>query len=876
MNRNLIVRTLTFLTLSVFFSQSLEAARLTPQEALDRARQTSSRRIVSAGSSYELSFTGRSGGEETLYVFNKGENGFVVLPADDRMPAILGYSDNGAFDPANASPELKWWLSQYSDEAAYFFGNEDQFNSGMATTRRASRSKIAPLVTTKWNQSAPFNDDCPVVSGGRAVTGCVATAMAQVINYFKYPATGTGSHSYNYNGYTFSFNFGSTSFDWANMLDVYDGSANAQQKAAVATLMHGCGVSVNMNYTAYESGTSDLYVSHALKTYFGFDQGARYVVREYYTTEEWEDLIYGELAANRPVIYGGQAPTGGHEFVCDGYEDGYFHINWGWGGLNDGMFLLSALDPGADQGIGSFQGGYNSDQSATIGVQSTPSGAAPWYPIYAKGSLEKPKPNGGYLMCMVSIYNNSPEEATVEFCLKAVSQTNPGEEYFSATGPATDFPGTSRTSSGQTSSNGYGGFNSGKFSNIPAGTYKVYPYFKTPEGNFQKLLIPVAETGFFEMTVDGNGNISYGEGEPEIEAEIKVTKFAATGTVESGVETRFDVSIENIGDVEYSGDLSARAFVKGSEEKLAENVIGGLGVAPGQTLNGSVNLAWSLPDGEYDLICFDKYDKAVSATFPLYIGMEAPAQPTSITLDRSVAVITEGETLTLVATVLPETANDKSVIWASSNEEVATVDGGIVTALKPGEATITAVTSNHLQATCTVTVKAKIIEPTGISLDKTEASIVEGQTLTLTATIDPEMATDKTVIWSTSDEEVATVEEGVVTAVKAGQAVITAKTSNGLSATCNVTVTAQVIEPTGISLDKTEASIVEGQTLTLTATIDPEMATDKTVIWSSSDEEVATVEEGVVTAVKVGQAVITAKTSNGLSATCNVTVTAQV
>lgn len=293
------------------FFQTAEASPLTPQQALRRAQQSSSRLRAPGKYSYELSQTYKSDGEEALYVFNKGDKGFIVVSADDRLPALLGYSDNGAFDPTKASPGLKWWLSQYADEAVYFFKNEDKFTINKSSLRRATRANIPTLVKTKWNQSAPYNNDCPIVAGGRAVTGCVATAMAQVINYFRYPLIGSGEHSYIYNGNTYSFNFGATTFDWNNMLDVYTEDATAQQNEAVATLMFACGVSVNMNYTSRESGTSDLYVANALKTFFGFDKGVRYLKKQYFSDDEWENIIYGELAESRPVVYGGQAPTGG-------------------------------------------------------------------------------------------------------------------------------------------------------------------------------------------------------------------------------------------------------------------------------------------------------------------------------------------------------------------------------------------------------------------------------------------------------------------------------------------------------------------------------------------------------------------------------------
>ena len=253
-------------------------------------------------------------------------------------------------------------------------------------------------------------------------------------------------------------------------------------------------------------------------------------------------------------------------------------------------------------------------------------------------------------------------------------------------------------------------------------------------------------------------------------------------------------------------------------------------------------------------------------------GREA-IQVESISLDKTELEITEGDKETLVATVLPENADNKNVIWSSSNEEIATVEDGVVTAIKEGETTITAKTEDGGKtAECKVTVKAKVYPVESVSLDKTTAEITEGETITLTATVKPDNASNKKVIWSSSNEEIATVEDGVVTAIKEGETTITAKTEDGgKTATCSVKVKAKTIAVEGISLDKTEATLKVGETLTLTATIKPDNATNKKVIWSSSNEEIATVEEGVVTAIKEGEATITAKTEDGgKTATCTI------
>ena len=263
--------------------------------------------------------------------------------------------------------------------------------------------------------------------------------------------------------------------------------------------------------------------------------------------------------------------------------------------------------------------------------------------------------------------------------------------------------------------------------------------------------------------------------------------------------------------------------------------------------------------GDYSASCVVTVEKKVIAV-------------TGITFDKETATIIEGETTTLVATIEPSNATDKTVTWTSDNEEVATVNNsGVVTAVKAGTATITA-TAGGYSATCVVTVEKKVIAVTGISLNKSTATITEGGTETLTATVEPSDATDKTITWASDNEEVATVNGGVVTAVKAGTATITA-TAGNYSATCVVTVEKKVVAVTGISLNKTTATITEGGTETLTATVEPSDATDKTITWASDNEEVATVNGGVVTAVKAGTATITA-TAGGHSASCVVTVKA--
>ena len=242
-----------------------------------------------------------------------------------------------------------------------------------------------------------------------------------------------------------------------------------------------------------------------------------------------------------------------------------------------------------------------------------------------------------------------------------------------------------------------------------------------------------------------------------------------------------------------------------------------------------------------------------------------PTEVFSITLDKSSASLKVGETVTLIATVGPEDATDKTVTWTTSDATVATVSNGVVTAKKLGTATITA-KAGEKTATCSITVIPTPV--TSVTLSNTSASLKVGETVTLSATVNPSDATDKTVTWTTSDATVATVSNGVVTAKKLGTATITAKAGDK-TATCSITVIPTPV--TSVTLSKTSASLKVGETVTLTATVNPSDATDKTVTWTTSDATVATVSNGVVTAKKIGTATITAKAGEK-TASCTITV----
>ena len=380
----------------------------------ETARKVASTFLNNNGAkSAQLTDLSQEAGFSNLFIFS-GENGFVVMAADDCVQPILGYSLTGKFDAKDMPENLKWWLQGYSDEIQSAIDNKMKASSettkmwkdlaeGNSKAGKATMT-VAPLIQTKWNQNKYYNSLCPAISDGpdgHAYTGCVATAMAQIMKYWSYPSTGVGSHSYTWNGQTLTADFGATTYDWNNMADYYEyyfangtdpyptwlPDPSEEEITAVATLMYHCGVSVDMIYGGNSTGGSaapNAYVSNALMAYFNYKNTIQYKQKSYtnlntgntttyYTDSEWIAMLKVELDASRPLQYGGQDPNAnsGHAFVCDGYNsDDYFHFNWGWAGSYNGYFTITNLNTGANSGqAGAGNGNYTRNQDAVFGIE---------------------------------------------------------------------------------------------------------------------------------------------------------------------------------------------------------------------------------------------------------------------------------------------------------------------------------------------------------------------------------------------------------------------------------------------------------------------------------------------------------------------------
>ncbi len=339
----------------------------------------------------------RSSNENAYYyIFNRGDNnGFIVISGDDRAKSVLGYSDSGSFS-LNVMPEnFKNWMSSYQKELKALAAISDDATSTVqsssvlsATIKTTSFStSISPLLgTIAWDQLSPYNILCPKIGSSRAPTGCVATAMAQIMKYYQWPVKGAGSKKYKPASMTDSLyvDFSKTTYNWSNMKNTYSVNSTAIQDTAVATLMYHCGVSVDMDYTAYSSAAYSNYIPATLSQYFGYDSNIQIFSRDFYTEAEWLQMIKTELNAGRPILYGGSSTSeGGHQFICDGYDtNNLFHFNWGWGGYYNGYFELSSLNyetPGID---GSVTGGFTVWQDMVTGIQKPTTTSSKSYEIY--------------------------------------------------------------------------------------------------------------------------------------------------------------------------------------------------------------------------------------------------------------------------------------------------------------------------------------------------------------------------------------------------------------------------------------------------------------------------------------------------------------
>lgn len=330
----------------------------------------------------------RTNDSPAYYVFNKvGGNGFVIVSGDDIIKPILAYSYVNSFHVENMPDNLRAWMAYYREQINW--AREENIVSDEETIwawerlrdeiDSAKNSEEVLIETALWDQTAPYNLLCPTINGTQAPTGCVATALAIVMKYNRWPDQGSGM-TFQYTTKQYKQTLSATYnivYDWDNMLNKYEkGNYSTEQAEAVSQLMYHCGVFSEMDYTPRSSGALTLTAMGGMVRYMKYDKSMTLQSREWYTEAEWNSLLKKELDAGRLIIYGGSNnKEEGHQFVLDGYKQNDYHVNWGWGGTANGYYSLSALDPDSQGVGGNTGGGFTVGQDAVIGVKKSEEGS---------------------------------------------------------------------------------------------------------------------------------------------------------------------------------------------------------------------------------------------------------------------------------------------------------------------------------------------------------------------------------------------------------------------------------------------------------------------------------------------------------------------
>lgn len=325
-------------------------------------------------------------GDVVMNVFNIGDYGFIITGADRSFTPIVGYSFNGAFDTSRIPDNLGWWLDSYVDDVAAvkkssaksteIIAAQRNFRDEWDALERGGSSfydakgpdAVEALVETRWDQGTGYNNYCPEYNGGHSVTGCVATAMAQIIRYHRFPSTGYYHRQYVHSVYgSLRADFDSAHYDYSLMPNSVSGYSNSAQQHAVSQLCYHCGVAVKMNYQSYlhtdGSGAHSQDVPEAFQ-FFGYTNS--FYLDKNSNSTIWDSLLRHDLDAGRPVYYSGSNSDGGHAFVCDGYRNnGRYHFNFGWSGYGDGFYSLTSVN------------GYSSAQAAVFNI--VPCNMGPWH-----------------------------------------------------------------------------------------------------------------------------------------------------------------------------------------------------------------------------------------------------------------------------------------------------------------------------------------------------------------------------------------------------------------------------------------------------------------------------------------------------------------
>lgn len=598
---------------------------LNEQEALGRLWSNQVRRVVSRDN-MPTAVTARMLDSElrpTLYIASMGNGGSAVVSADSDAPPLLGYSDT-PIDLDNAPGAMKSLLATLSGEI------ERMRSDGLVGQQRVApqRKAVAPICRATWDQAAPYNYYCPKVGDAKSMTGCVATAMAEVLYALQWPAQcngGTETYRWDSQKTELTLDYDGFELKWDLMEPYYSGSLSSESSRATAKLMQALGYAAHMQYSPNASGAQGLQLSKGLVDHFDFDCTLQYALHDWYFQDQWEDLIYGELERGVPVYCDGAdvVSNAGHAFVIDGYDgNGYFHLNWGWGGMSNGYYLLTALDP-TSQGIGGSTGGYNFMQGAIVGMvkgsETKPSKRPMTFALIDDFTTTKASANAGDAVEFTGTMCNM----TPVYYAEAV----PSVRFFNLDTSEETFARGQQTYSGFDMYSGYSKTSVKMPTKLADGDYLITPAIQSAVTRkfYEARYIPNGSAAV-PCTVT-NGIFTF---KTPVIADIKATDLEISGKAYPGTNITVNALVSNTTSEPYVGLVRAALFSGGGNTLEAQLAAVNMEIMPGETKD--LSIPCYLPETlaspkSYRLLLFNEAGRSVCS--PLTVSIkERPAEGT--------------------------------------------------------------------------------------------------------------------------------------------------------------------------------------------------------------------------------------------------------
>ena len=597
----MIKKTFFLLLMAILTFMSANAAPINEGQARDiatkflanRSGHSATPKIAARGPQLQATTTG---GDAAYYVFNATGGGYVIVAGDNRAPAVLGYSDKGNFQKQEMPEALEYLLEGYAAQI-------EALNQGAdAASLKASGPAISPLVPALWSQNNPYNILLPFRPDGKhAVAGCVATAMAQLMYYYKWPARPTQTIP----AYTTS-SLGiympalpPVNFNWNEMHDTYltdDTTTTAALAAATLTLY--CAQSIEMDFLESSSSAHTTRIPWKISTYFDYKPTAHSIWRMNYTSQEWADILYSELAEGRPVIFSGKKKSGGHAFICDGYDgNGMYHFNWGWNGQSNGYFLLNVVNPD-DQGTGSASGtyGYILDQAALIGIEPGHEGSneiilTATDLVLNSATTSRSSTNQDFSANITGVFRNLTSNViAARFGWGLFDEAGNLIKRLYSTYTTGVMPGNYFTLSDKTLNFGSG---------LTSGTYRIMPMCKeyidgSSVNDGEWILCAGADKNYIEVTINGNTCEFTGHGSAATR-DYTINDITYSGSMHHGRPVNINVNMTN--NSEASANIlylfADGTFVAAAQVDLSQGETGDIAFKYVPAAAGNHQLTWS-------------------------------------------------------------------------------------------------------------------------------------------------------------------------------------------------------------------------------------------------------------------------------------------